>query len=184
MWSTVVVWYNLSHSEHRFPAPSSKLCQNWLCRWRGNLYLRAAVHRRGQRPPTGLGTNKTVEELKHAHNYEARPPLVKKREKRRRVPSRFKRSGCYLCWRKQRVRLLNKLVKVYKTLQTYKRSSRSKNNTSTIDYFFPFFFLLRFDIKFIKETLDMIWVEDYKLTAISAPGKNSPLADSFPRPMA
>ena len=27
----------------------------------GTLYLRAAVHRRGQRPPKGLGTDKTVE---------------------------------------------------------------------------------------------------------------------------
>ena len=46
-----------AHSEHRFPAPSSKLCQIWLRHWRGTLYLRAAVHRRGQRPPKGLGTN-------------------------------------------------------------------------------------------------------------------------------
>ena len=28
----------------------SKLCQNWLRHWRGTLYLRAAVHRCGQRP--------------------------------------------------------------------------------------------------------------------------------------
>ena len=27
----------------------------------GTLYLRAAVHRRGQRPPKGSGTDKTVE---------------------------------------------------------------------------------------------------------------------------
>ena len=27
----------------------------------GTLYLRAAIHRRGQRPPKGLGTDKTVE---------------------------------------------------------------------------------------------------------------------------
>ena len=44
-----------------FPAPSSKLCQISLRHWRGTLYLRAAVHRRGQRPPKGLGTNKTAE---------------------------------------------------------------------------------------------------------------------------
>ena len=43
------------HSEHRFPAPSSELCQNWLRQWRGTLYLRAAVHRRCQRPSKGLG---------------------------------------------------------------------------------------------------------------------------------
>ena len=49
------------HSEHRFPAPSSKPSQIWLCQWRGTLYLRAAVHRRGQRPPKGSGTNMTVE---------------------------------------------------------------------------------------------------------------------------
>ena len=28
---------------------------------KGTLYLRAAVHRRGQRPPKGSGTEKTVE---------------------------------------------------------------------------------------------------------------------------
>ena len=48
--------------EHRFPAPSSKLCQIWL-RTEGAFfsYFRSAVHRRGQRPPNGLGTDKTVE---------------------------------------------------------------------------------------------------------------------------
>ena len=47
------------HSQHHFQAPSSKLCQNWLRHRRGTLYLRAAVHRRCQPPPNGLGTNKT-----------------------------------------------------------------------------------------------------------------------------
>ena len=51
----------LPHSEHRFPAPSSKLWQIWLRHRRRTLYLRVAVHRRGQRPPKGLGTNMTVE---------------------------------------------------------------------------------------------------------------------------
>ena len=50
-----------AHSGHRFPAPSSKLCQNWLRHWRGTLYLHAAVHQCGQRPVKILGTNKTVE---------------------------------------------------------------------------------------------------------------------------
>ena len=49
------------YSEHRFPAPFSNLCHSWLRHWRGALYLRAAVHRRCQRPPKGLGTKKTVE---------------------------------------------------------------------------------------------------------------------------
>ena len=104
----------VSHSEHRFPAPSSKLCQIWLRHRRGTLcltlraslsgtflqtlpdlvtpqkghslshtpsiafrhlppnsarfgyategaplYLRAALQRRGQRPPKGSGTNMT-----------------------------------------------------------------------------------------------------------------------------
>ena len=39
--------------------PPLKLCQNWLRHWRGTLYLRAAVHRRCQRPRKGLGTKKT-----------------------------------------------------------------------------------------------------------------------------
>ena len=50
-----------THSDHRFPAPSSKLCQIWLRHWRGTLYLRAVVQRRGQRPPKGSGTNMTIE---------------------------------------------------------------------------------------------------------------------------
>ena len=50
-----------AYPEHHFPAPSSRLRQNWLRHWRGTLYLRAAVHWRSQRPPKGLGTDKTVE---------------------------------------------------------------------------------------------------------------------------
>ena len=51
-----------SHSEHRFPAPSPKLCQNCMVTpLKGTLYFRAAVQRRGQRPPKGSGTNMTVE---------------------------------------------------------------------------------------------------------------------------
>ena len=83
------------------PAPSSKLCQISLCHWRGTLYLRAAVHRHGQRPPKGLGTDETGSNLapKHAHKHEAYPPWVKKKKKR--VPSRFKRFWFYLSWCKQ-----------------------------------------------------------------------------------
>ena len=49
----------LAHSEHRFPAPSSRLCQNWLWQWRSTLYLRETVHPRCRRPPKVLGTTKT-----------------------------------------------------------------------------------------------------------------------------
>ena len=50
------------HSEHRFPAVSSKLSHNCRsCHWKGTLHLRAVVHRRCRRPPKGLGSNKTVE---------------------------------------------------------------------------------------------------------------------------
>ena len=71
------------------PAPSSKLCQNWLRHWRGtDLYLPS---------PKGLGTNKTVEidtASKHARKHEARP--LREKEKKR-VPSWFKRLWFYLC---------------------------------------------------------------------------------------
>ena len=66
------------------PAPSSKLCHNRSRHWRPgalDLYLRAAVHWRCQRPPKGLGTNKAVAGIltasKHARKHEARPPRVK-----------------------------------------------------------------------------------------------------------
>ena len=52
---------SIAHSEHRFPAPSSKLGQIELHHWRGTLYLHAAVQRHGQCPPKGSGTNMTVE---------------------------------------------------------------------------------------------------------------------------
>ena len=63
--------------------------------------IRAAVHRRGQRPPKGFGTNMTVEATwrpKHARKHETHPPWWKKEEK---VPSRFKRFLFYFSWRKQ-----------------------------------------------------------------------------------
>ena len=60
-WCHIKSTPSFPHSEHRFPAPSSKLCQIWLRHWRGTLYLPAAVYRRGQRPPKSLGTNMTVE---------------------------------------------------------------------------------------------------------------------------
>ena len=72
------------HSQHRFLAPSSKLCQIYLRHGRGTLYLRAAVQRRGQRSPKGSGTNMTVEANlapKHARKHETHPPRVKKKEK-------------------------------------------------------------------------------------------------------
>ena len=34
-----------------------------------DLYIRAAVHRRGQRPPKGLGTDKTVEATKRPDTH-------------------------------------------------------------------------------------------------------------------
>ena len=43
------------HSEHCFPAPSSRLCQHW----RSTLSLREAVLPRCRRPPKVFGTAKT-----------------------------------------------------------------------------------------------------------------------------
>ena len=57
-------------------------------------------HRRCQRPPKGLSTNKTVNaRLRPSTHVNMRPgpPWVKTR-----VPSRFKRFWFYLSWRKQR----------------------------------------------------------------------------------
>ena len=63
-------------SKHRFPAPSSKFCQNWLRHWRGTLYLRAAVHRRGQHPPKDCGCSiVSCIVSKHARNHTYRPKL-------------------------------------------------------------------------------------------------------------
>ena len=96
------------HSEHRFrhlPPNSARTG----CATEGALfYFRATVHRRCQRPPTGLGTNTTVKQhtaSKHARKHEARPTQVKKKE---RVPSRFQQFWFDL--RKQRGRLSMKCL--------------------------------------------------------------------------
>ena len=51
------------------------LYQIWL------LYVRAAVQRRGQRPPKGLGVDcRSNLAPKHARKHEAHPSRVKKKE--------------------------------------------------------------------------------------------------------
>ena len=75
------------HSEHRFQAPSSKLCQIWLRHRGGTLYLRAAVQRRGLGPPKGLGTDKTLEAAKrprtHVNMACIHPGLKKEKKKKK-----------------------------------------------------------------------------------------------------
>ena len=75
LWKRVITWAALKyltllndmwsrlcpHSEHRFLAPSSSLCQIWLRHWRGTFYICTAVQWCSQHPPKGLGTNMTVE---------------------------------------------------------------------------------------------------------------------------
>ena len=72
-----------SHSEHLFQEPSSKLCQNWLRTEKGTLYLRAAVHRRCQRPPKGPGTNLTVE-TPYGRSTHVNMRLDKQRKRKRK----------------------------------------------------------------------------------------------------
>ena len=62
-------WRLMSHPEHRFPAPSSKLCQIWLRHWSGTLYLRAAVHWCSRHPLKGLGTDNAVEATKRLSTH-------------------------------------------------------------------------------------------------------------------
>ena len=45
----------------RFPAPFLQTLQELVSSLKGHSFLRAAVHRRCQRPTKGSGTNKTVE---------------------------------------------------------------------------------------------------------------------------
>ena len=48
------------HSEHRFPAPSSKTLPALVTPLKGHsISAQAAVHRHGQHPPKGSGTNMT-----------------------------------------------------------------------------------------------------------------------------
>ena len=50
--------YTLSIAFWYLPLNSARI---GYATWRGTLYLRTAVHRRGQRPPKGSGTNMIVE---------------------------------------------------------------------------------------------------------------------------
>ena len=75
--------HDSSHCKHCFPAPFSKLCQNWLCHWRGIIHLCTAV----QYPRT------------HVNGRCIHPGLKKE------VLSQFRRFWFYLCWRKQRGQL-------------------------------------------------------------------------------
>ena len=45
---------NVIQNQLCFPAPSSKLCQNWLHHWQGTPYTYAPVYRCYQHPPKGL----------------------------------------------------------------------------------------------------------------------------------
>ena len=56
----------VSHSEHRFPAPSSKLCHNWLRHWKGIL-----AQRRCQHPLKGLDSILLIR-LWQQHSVKAR----------------------------------------------------------------------------------------------------------------
>ena len=87
------------HSESRFPAPSSRLCHNWIRHWRGTLYLRTSVHRRCQRSPKDLGARKTVDNIASKHACKLRRVRHGwKKEKRKKLASPFNRFWFYLCW--------------------------------------------------------------------------------------
>jgi len=76
-----------SHSEHRFLAPSSKLCQIYLRHWRDTLYFRAAVHRRGQRPPKALLIRLKATYRRSTHVNMKRTHTRKKTKKQFRLDS-------------------------------------------------------------------------------------------------
>ena len=86
LWRDPPQWRVAYVSEHRFPAPSSKLCQISLRHCRGTLYLRAAVQWRGQRPPKGSGTNNDCRSNlapKHAQKHEMHPSRVKAKQNKK-----------------------------------------------------------------------------------------------------
>ena len=80
--SNGIAWALLPHSEHRFPAPSSKLCQIWWRHWRGTLYLHAAVYRHStlQKVRVLRRLWKQPSAKAHTHKHGAHLLLVKKKE--------------------------------------------------------------------------------------------------------
>jgi len=65
------------HSKHHFPAPSSKLCQTgYITEEALSISVQLTVHWLFQRPPKGLGTNKTgsnsVKTCMHVHDVNMR----------------------------------------------------------------------------------------------------------------
>ena len=120
LWSTVM-WPCESHSEHRFPAPSSKLrasLSGTFLQSPPDLVTPLKGHSLSPRscPPTRSAPPersgywydcRSNLAPKHPHKHETHPPRVKKKKKEERVPSR-KRFWFYLSWRKQHGHLQNK----------------------------------------------------------------------------
>ena len=84
--SWALTWYILTHTPstafRHLPSNSARF--SYATEGVLSVYLRAAVQRRGQRPPKGSGTNMTVEATYRQSTHvsflhETHPPRVKKR---------------------------------------------------------------------------------------------------------
>ena len=171
-----------AHSGHRFPAPSYKLWQNWLRHWMGILYLRAAVHRRGQRPLKGLGSKRqdygSNIAPKHVRKHETYPPWVEKkrgRRKRKKKKGRRKR-------KKKKKRKKEKRKKKKKKKKKKKEEERVCLNSND----FGFILAGVSNVVIYKRN---VWynfnclLQPYCQLSITWP-KNCSLAEGFSRPVA
>ena len=71
--NSAVLLYTLGLAFRHLPPNSARI---GYAHRRGTLYLRAAVHRRCQRPPKGLDCESSIAS-KYANKHEARPAQVK-----------------------------------------------------------------------------------------------------------
>ena len=90
----------VSHSEHRFPASSSKLLPDLVTPLKGHSLFPHSC------PPTQSAPSERFGYWydcgsslapKHPRKHETHPPRVKKREKKKKVPSLFKRLWFLIC---------------------------------------------------------------------------------------
>ena len=85
-----------------FLTPSSNLCQRSLRRWRGTLRVPAAAHQRYQRPPKGLGANKTVEAPEHQSTRVNMRRIHPGWQKKKKSSILIQRILVSLCWHQRR----------------------------------------------------------------------------------
>ena len=160
--------------------------------WRGTLYLRAAVQRRGQRPPKGQsGTGHTPSSRLPGTFLQTLPDFVTALKGHSSVISAQLSSDAISALRKVRVLIYdcrsNLAPKHARKHETHPPRVKKKGRRVASRFQRLWFYLCWCKLcwrLYWNDTPCFIWVVCNKITTIWAPTKNCSLADSFQGPMA